>query len=93
MRARIGSILLISGFLFLPLAAEAGLPRAAISIPTDQNLAAGIFPSRIALDPFPSAADAIVLGCQHTDYIEVRLILFPNSNTSYLSSPLTVPCN
>ena len=39
---RIGSILLISGFLFLPLAAEAGLPRAAISIPTDQNLAAGI---------------------------------------------------
>ena len=52
-----------------------------------------VFPSRNSPDLFPSAADAIVLGCQHTDYIEVRLILFPNSNTSYLSSPLTVPCN
>ena len=39
---RISSILLFSGFLFLPLTAEAGLPRAAISIPTDQNLAAGL---------------------------------------------------
>ena len=39
---QIGPILLFSGFLFLPLTAEAGLPRAAISIPTDQNLAAGL---------------------------------------------------
>ena len=39
---QIGSILLLSGFLFLPLTAEAGLPRAAISIPPDQNLAAGL---------------------------------------------------
>jgi len=36
------STLLFSGLLFLPLTAEAGLPRAAISIPTDQNLAAGL---------------------------------------------------
>src|ERR1700756_3710559 len=39
---RIGPVLLCSGFLFLPLTAEAGLPRAAISIPTDQNLATGL---------------------------------------------------
>jgi hypothetical protein len=39
---RIGPVLLFSGFLFLPLTAEAGLPRAAISIPMDQNLAAGL---------------------------------------------------
>ena len=38
----IGTVALFLGFLFLPLAAEAGLPRAAISIPTDQNLAAGL---------------------------------------------------
>jgi hypothetical protein len=38
--ARYVPILLFSGFLLLPLTAEAGLPRAAVSIPTDQNLAA-----------------------------------------------------
>jgi hypothetical protein len=34
--------LLLSVFLLLPLAAEAGLPRVAISIPADQGLAAGL---------------------------------------------------
>jgi len=36
------ALLLFFGFVFLPLTAEAGLPRAAVSIPTDQNLAAGL---------------------------------------------------
>ncbi|MGA9980938.1 MAG: hypothetical protein WBQ08_20115, partial [Candidatus Sulfotelmatobacter sp.] len=35
-------ILLFSAVLLSPLTAEAGLPRAAISIPTDQNLAVGL---------------------------------------------------
>ncbi len=35
-------ILLFSAILLLPLTAEAGLPRVAISIPTDQNLAVGL---------------------------------------------------
>ena len=39
---RIAPFLLFSGFLFLPLSAEAGLPRAAVSIPADQDLAAGL---------------------------------------------------
>ena len=52
-----------------------------------------VFPSRTIPGPFPSASDAIVLGCQRTDYLEVRLILFPNSDTAYLGTPLTVPCN
>ena len=52
-----------------------------------------VLPSRTIPDPFPSASDAIVLGCQRTDYLEVRLILFPDSDTAYLSTPLTVPCN
>ncbi len=42
---RTAAVLLGSGFLFLPLTAEAALPRAAISIPTDQNLAAGLHAS------------------------------------------------
>jgi hypothetical protein len=39
---RVASILLFPVVLFLPLTAEAGLPRVAISIPTDQNLAVGL---------------------------------------------------
>ena len=39
---RIATILLFSAVLLLPLTAEAGLPRVAISIPTDQNLAVGL---------------------------------------------------
>jgi hypothetical protein len=39
---RIAPLLLFSGFLFLPLTAEAGLPRAAISIPSDQRVATGL---------------------------------------------------
>jgi hypothetical protein len=39
---RTATSLLFSGVLFLPMTAEAGLPRAAVSIPPDQNLAAGL---------------------------------------------------
>jgi hypothetical protein len=59
----------------------------------DQSRLYAVFPTRTVPDPFPSAADAIVLGCQRTDYIEVRLILFPDSDTAYLDTPLTAPCN
>jgi hypothetical protein len=50
--------LLLPGFLFLPLTAEAALPRAAISVPTDHNLAAGLqaaaqcqFPGKLIVLP------------------------------------------
>ncbi|MGA1987990.1 MAG: hypothetical protein ABSG72_17120, partial [Candidatus Sulfotelmatobacter sp.] len=39
---RLPALLLLPVFLFLPLTAQAGLPRSAISIPPDQNLAAGL---------------------------------------------------
>jgi hypothetical protein len=39
---RILTLMLFSGFVPLPLMAEAGLPRAAVSIPTDQSLVAGL---------------------------------------------------
>jgi hypothetical protein len=54
----VASLLLLSFFLPLPLAAEAGLPRVAISIPTDQNFAAGLnaaeqcdFPGKLIVLP------------------------------------------
>ena len=52
-----------------------------------------VLPTRTIPDPFPSASDAIILGCQRTDYIEVRVILFPGSDIAYLNTPLTTPCN
>jgi hypothetical protein len=39
---RIAALLLFSGLVFLPLTAEAGLPKAAISIPAGQDLAAAL---------------------------------------------------
>ena len=39
---RVAPILLFLAVLLLPLTAEAGLPRVAISIPTDQHLAVGL---------------------------------------------------
>ncbi|MBI1855463.1 MAG: glycosyltransferase family 39 protein [Chloroflexi bacterium] len=51
-----------------------------------------LFPARQMPDSFPQAADAVILGCQRADYIEVRLILFPDSDSAYLSAPLTDPC-
>jgi hypothetical protein len=39
---RILALLVFSTFLFLPLPAEAGLPRSAVSLPTDQNLPVGL---------------------------------------------------
>jgi hypothetical protein len=58
---RFAALLLFSGLLLLPLRAQAGLPRAAISIPPDQNLATGLkaaeqcdFPGKlIVLPPLP----------------------------------------
>ncbi len=55
---RIAALLLFSGFLLLPLTAEAGLPKAAVSIPPDQDLAAGLkaaeqceFPGKVIVLP------------------------------------------
>jgi len=55
---RTAAVALGSGLLFLPLSAEAALPRAAISVPADQNLAAGLmaaeqcqFPGKLIVLP------------------------------------------
>ena len=55
---RVAPVLLFFGSLLLPATAEAGLPRAAISIPPDQNLAAGLqaaerceFPGKLIVMP------------------------------------------
>jgi hypothetical protein len=52
-----------------------------------------LYPSRQVPAPFPHGADAILLGCQHEDYTEVRLIFFPALDAAYLSAPLSEPCS
>ena len=37
--------------------------------------------------------DVIVLGCQRENYIEARLLLFPNENLTYLSDRALEPCS
>ena len=52
-----------------------------------------IFPVKSYSGDFLHGADAIVLGCQKEDYVEVRLIAFPALNSTYTSTPLTESCS
>ncbi|MGZ9225579.1 MAG: glycosyltransferase family 39 protein [Anaerolineales bacterium] len=58
----------------------------------NQHSISAIFPGRMD-STFPHAADAIVVGCQREDYIEVRLIAFPELDSVYVSAPLTEACS
>lgn len=59
----------------------------------NQNVNQAIFPAREIPEPFPHAADAIVLGCQREDYVEVRMIAFPEQDAILTSAPLSEPCS
>jgi 4-amino-4-deoxy-L-arabinose transferase-like glycosyltransferase len=59
----------------------------------NQSAVSAVFPTRKTSDPFPHAADAIVLGCQREGYIEVRLIAFPELDSLRMSAPLTETCS
>ncbi|HXF86540.1 MAG TPA: glycosyltransferase family 39 protein [Anaerolineales bacterium] len=57
-----------------------------------QHLIHAVFPAKEPPQPFPHAADAILLGCAREEYVEVRLIAFPELDVVHLSAPLTEPC-
>jgi hypothetical protein len=59
----------------------------------NQSRHEAIMPLRQVPSVFPQGADAIVLGCERADYLDARLILFPDSDTAYLTKPLSEPCN
>lgn len=58
----------------------------------NQRITSAVFPSKNDPKTFPHAADAIILGCKREDYVEVRIIAFPDLNVVYTSAPLTEPC-
>ncbi len=74
-----------------PAYAVRDFPRVGFLI-LNQSRQDALMPLRQSPAVFPQAADAIILGCQQSDYVEVRLILFPDSDTAYLSAPLDEPC-
>ncbi len=51
-----------------------------------------LIPLRTVGDDFAQGADAIILGCQRSGYIDVRLIVFPGTDTAYLAAPLGQTC-
>lgn len=58
----------------------------------NQTLHDAVLPVRDVAGPFPHGANAVLLGCQMADHIDVRLILFPDLDSAYLGAPLNEPC-
>jgi hypothetical protein len=58
----------------------------------NQDLMPTVFPTKRFSKPVPQAADVIVLGCKQENYVEARLIAFPDTDTVYLDKPLSEPC-
>jgi hypothetical protein len=59
----------------------------------NERVVQAIFPSRDIPEPFPHAADAIVLGCGNGDHLEVRMIAFPEQDAILTGAPLSEPCS
>jgi hypothetical protein len=58
----------------------------------NQHSASVVFPSK-RISNFPHAMDAIVLGCQRGDFVDARLVAFPELDAVYLSEPFTETCS
>jgi hypothetical protein len=59
----------------------------------NDKITSAVFPSRIESLTFPHAADVIILGCMREDYVEVRMIAFPDLDVVHTSVPLTESCS
>ena len=57
----------------------------------NQSSASVVFPTK-RLPEFPHARDAIIVGCQHEDYLEARWIIFPELDSFYASETLPESC-
>jgi len=75
-----------------PAYAERDFPRMGFLL-LNQGTRSAVFRTRQNTDSFPHASDAIILGCQREDYVEVRLIAFPETGVTYVSTSLTESCS
>ena len=74
-----------------PSYARRNFPRLGFVLLNEQILSE-VFPSREIPKTFPHGEDAIVLGCQREDHVEVRMIVFAELDTVLLSAPLSESC-
>jgi len=59
----------------------------------NQDLRDVVFPNKGVPIENIQGYDVIVLGCEHDDYIEARLLVFPNKDLTYLSDRELEPCS
>jgi hypothetical protein len=57
----------------------------------NQHSASVVFPTK-RISNFAHAADTIVLGCERGDFVDARLVAFPELDAVYLSEPFTETC-
>ncbi|MBW7918270.1 MAG: hypothetical protein H3C52_03070 [Anaerolineales bacterium] len=74
-----------------PAYAPRDFPRMGFYLLTPDGVTQSILPMKGAR-PFPNAADALLLGCQHGDYVEARLVFFPATGEVFENGPLDAPC-
>ena len=59
----------------------------------NQNVLEIVFPNKGVAITNVQGKDVIVLGCQREDYVEARLLVFPNASLTYLSNLSLEPCS
>jgi len=59
----------------------------------NQSSIPAVFPTKEISGVFPHAADAIILGCRRENYLEVRLIAFPDLDILYTGTSLSTSCS
>jgi len=59
----------------------------------NQDLRDIVFPNRGVSVENVQGYDVILLGCERENYIEARLLVFPNENLTYLSDLELAPCS
>jgi hypothetical protein len=58
----------------------------------NRDVREGVFPNKGVPVENVHGQDVIVLGCQRENYIEARLLVFPNAGLTYLSNLALEPC-
>ncbi|MGB7876348.1 MAG: hypothetical protein WBL25_18355, partial [Anaerolineales bacterium] len=59
----------------------------------NQDLRDIVFPNKGVPVENVQGYDVIILGCERKDYVEARLLVFPNANLTYLSNLGFEPCS
>ena len=59
----------------------------------NQDLRHVVFPNKGVPIENVQGYDVILLGCEREDFVEARILFFPNNNLTYLSDRALEPCS